>query len=229
MINEIARCMARAIPDCTAEEIADILWLAAARRAEPLGSRASSQAERAVVQQSGAPTPPPQEGEQGTVRPRRAEQRPTMLMHGSLPVAEARVAAATVVGLRAPASMAGAITTGRMFSPFRRIHRPGPYEVDVDATVEATADARRLTIVTRPARERGLDVALVADTSPVMTACRNAVAELEAILIRPAPSGRLADGRCHHTRRKCWCWTERAPSTSRTGWPTRQDAGWCCW
>jgi signal recognition particle receptor subunit beta len=176
--------MARAIPDCTAEEIADILWLAAARRAEPLGSRASPQAERAVVQPSGAPTPPPPQGEQGTVRPRRAEQRPTMLMHGGLPVPEARVAAATAVGLRAPASMAGAITTGRMFSPFRRIHRPGPWEVDVDATVEATADARRLTIVTRPARERGLDVALVADTSPVMTACRNAVAELEAILIR---------------------------------------------
>ena len=27
MINEIARFIARAIPDCTAEEIADILWL----------------------------------------------------------------------------------------------------------------------------------------------------------------------------------------------------------
>jgi signal recognition particle receptor subunit beta len=176
--------MARAIPDCTAEEIADILWLAAARRGEPPGSRPSARAERGVVQRSEAATPPPQEGQQGTARPRRAQQRPTMLMHGGLPVAKARATAATAVGLRAPASMAGAITTGRMFSPFRRIHRPGPWEVDVDATVEATADARRLTIVTRPARERGLDVALVADTSAVMTACHNAVAELEAILIR---------------------------------------------
>jgi signal recognition particle receptor subunit beta len=105
-------------------------------------------------------------------------------MHGGLPVAQAGSTAATAVGLRAPKSMAGAITSGRMFSPFRRIHRPGSWQVDVDATVIATADARRLTIVTRPARERGLDVALVADTSPVMTACTAAVAELEAILIR---------------------------------------------
>jgi signal recognition particle receptor subunit beta len=171
--------MARAIPDCTAEEIADILWLAAARRPEPLGPRPSPGTDLPAARRSGAAAPPPQEG-----GPRRAEQRGTLLMHGGLPVTQARATAATAVGLRAPKSMAGAIATGRMFSPFRRIHRPGPWQVDVDATVEATADARRLTIVTRPARERGLDVALVADMSPVMTACASAVAELEAILIR---------------------------------------------
>jgi cytidylate kinase len=180
VINEIARFVARAIPDCTAEEIADILWLATARNASPVSPNFAPQSALAV-QQTDEGTPPLREE---TATPHRTDQRTTMLRHSGFPVSETRSIAATAVGLRAPKSMAGAITTGRMFSPFRRIHRPGPWEVDVDATVEATADAQRLTIVTRPARERGLDVALVADDSPVMMACGSAVAELEAILLR---------------------------------------------
>jgi hypothetical protein len=48
--------------------------------------------------------------------------------------------------------------------------------------VDATAETGQLAVVTRPRSERGLDVALVADTSPAMTACRSAVSDLERLL-----------------------------------------------
>jgi WD40 repeat protein len=56
--------------------------------------------------------------------------------------------------------------------------------VDVEATVEATADARRLVVITSPGRERGLDVALVVDSSLVMSVFHGELAEFEALLRR---------------------------------------------
>jgi signal recognition particle receptor subunit beta len=197
VIDDVARSVARALPDATADEIADILWLARARHVAPVrpdprpGAAAAAQREQRPSPRHAAGTPPrepPREPPRKSVPSARgaddAGEPAALLSHGRPTVPGARSIAATAVGLRAPESMAGPLTTGRMFSPFRRIRRPGPWEVDVDATVEATADARWLTIVTRPARERGLDVALVADVSPVMSAYRDAVAELESILIR---------------------------------------------
>lgn len=190
MIAEIARSVARALPGAAAEDIADILWLAAARRPDP--DRPQPFPQRTPGQHRGPETPPafPQvevPGAVGAVVPQRTDQRALLLGNADDPVAEdKRPVAATAVGLRAPRTVSPLIGDGRMFSPFRRIHRPGSWEVDVSATVEATADARRLTIVTRRASERGLDVALVADASPVMTACADMVAELESVLIRSA-------------------------------------------
>jgi signal recognition particle receptor subunit beta len=190
VIAEIARSLARALPGAAAEDIADILWLAAARRLDP--DRPQPFPQRTPGQHRGPETPPalPQvavgEAADAAV-PQRTDKRALLLRDADDAVAkDKRPVAATAVGLRAPRTVSPAIGDGRMFSPFRRIHRPGPREVDVSATVEATADARRLTIVTRRASERGLDVALVADASSVMTACADMVAELEAILIRSA-------------------------------------------
>jgi len=67
---------------------------------------------------------------------------------------------------------------------FRRVHRPGRPVVDVDATVEATADAQRLVVVTRPDQERGLDVVIVVDETPVAIVWAEAIAELEGTLRR---------------------------------------------
>ena len=178
MIKDVARSLAAAIPDCTAEEIADILWLAGALPAVPDRARASPD-----TGTFRAPAPVSDMSPLETERPQ-ADQPAMMLTQVGGPVSGGRMVPATAVGLRAPVAMSRPLSTARVFSLFKRIHRPGPPEVDIDATVEATADARRLTVVTRPGRERGLDVALVADTSPVMTAFGAALTEFEALLLR---------------------------------------------
>jgi hypothetical protein len=181
VIKDLARSLAAAIPDCTAEEIADILWLAGTLPGAPESVPASPDSDEIPppAPVSDVPPSPPEE----TERPQ-ADRPEVMLTQNGGPVSGGRMVPATAVGLRAPTAMSRPLSTARVFSLFKRIHRPGPPEVDIDATVEATADARRLTVVARPGRERGLDVALVADTSPVMTAYGNALAEFEALLLR---------------------------------------------
>ena len=177
MIYNIARSLAAALPECTAEEIADVLWLVSALTGQPDG--AMGFLSRTSDKPSGTPSPAPE----GTEQPR-AEQRRVMLARGGSESSGGRMVPATAVGFRAPFAMNRPLPTLRVLSLFRRIHRPGPLEVDIDATVEATADARRLVVVTRAGRERGLDVALVADTSPVMTVYARALTEFEAVLLR---------------------------------------------
>jgi hypothetical protein len=181
VIEDVARSLAAAIPDCTAEDIADILWLATTLPPAPDSAPAVPDSETAPAPEpvSDTPVPPPMETEQP-----QADEPEAMLAQGAGPVSGGQVVSATAVGLRAPAATNRALSTARVFSLFKRIQRPGPPEVDIDATVEATADARRLTVVTKPGRERGFDVALVTDTSPVMSAYGAVLAEFEAVLLR---------------------------------------------
>ncbi|HRY10865.1 MAG TPA: SAV_2336 N-terminal domain-related protein, partial [Candidatus Nanopelagicales bacterium] len=90
----------------------------------------------------------------------------------------------TKVGLEFPAPGSLATASPTALSLFRRISRPGPPAVDVDATVEATADARRLVVVTRPSRERGLDAAIVVDPTLAAEAWARGIDELEGTLRR---------------------------------------------
>ena len=182
MIEDVARSLAAALPDCTADEIADVLWLVTARHEPP-------DAPLGVQQPAEAPVPLRSEGSAGG--PEAADEAITdvgrselMLAPGGSPALGGRMVPAAAVGLGVPAAATRQVSLGRVLAPFRRVQRPGPLTVDVDATVEATADARRLVVVTRPGRERGLDVALVIDTSPVMTVCRSELNEFEALLRR---------------------------------------------
>jgi proteasome lid subunit RPN8/RPN11 len=67
---------------------------------------------------------------------------------------------------------------------FRRVHRTGPPVVDVDATIDATADAGRLVVVTSPSLERDLDVAVVVESTAVAAVWSDAIAEFERSLRR---------------------------------------------
>lgn len=176
MIDDIARSLAAAVPDCTAEEIADILWLA---RLLPAGLGVAEGPD------SGGTMPsPPGTGVAGGSGMLKDGRAAVVMPHGRDPVSAGRTVAATPVGLRAPASVSRPLPTARALSLFKRISGPGVPEIDIDATVEATADTRRLTIVTKPGRERGLDVALIADTSPAMSACSNLLTEFEMLLVQ---------------------------------------------
>jgi tetratricopeptide (TPR) repeat protein/transcriptional regulator with XRE-family HTH domain len=181
VIEHLARCLAAAVPDCTAEEIADVLWLITAIAGQPGGAGSG---QRDIKTRPELPTaPPPMPAELDVSRPVRGARRAGLAIPagtGSAP--GGRISPATAVGFRAPPSITHPLGTARALSSFRRVHRPGVPQVDIEATIEASADAHQLVVVTSPARERGLDVALVVDTSPVMTACRTALAQFERLL-----------------------------------------------
>jgi FxsC-like protein len=176
VIDDIARSLAVAVPYCTAEEIADILWLARLLPAEPGTAEGSDSVATAL-------SSPGTDAAGGSGLPENGRAAAIMPQEGDS-VSTGRKVPAIAVGLRSPSSVRRPLSTARALSLFKRISSPGPAEIDIDATVEATADARRLTIVTNPGRERGLDVALIADTSPVMSACQNLLTEFETLLIQ---------------------------------------------
>jgi hypothetical protein len=178
VISDVARAVVSAIPGCTAEEAADILLLAgllAADRddAQAHGDEGAREPQRPGDELALAEPEPPQAEEDGVTLAQAWIRGPG---NGRVP--------ALSVGLRGPAGIPGPLASGRVLSLFKRVRRPGRPEVDVDATVDATADSGRLTIVTRPRHERGLDVAVVVDASVVMRALDGAVSEFEELLRR---------------------------------------------
>ncbi|MEV0128597.1 SAV_2336 N-terminal domain-related protein [Dactylosporangium sp. NPDC050688] len=185
MIDRVVRAVAAAVPGCSAEAVADALWLAT------IASRQDRPAPEPAVAATGEPA-----GRDGTAdppaepAPRPEQPAPAGGVTGG-ELVEATPAGAAVAGVPAVAVGLGTaaarrrpVPAGHALAPFRRIRRPGPPVVDVDATVEATADAGRLTVVTRPGWDRGLDVAIVVDDSPVAAAWADALGDFESLLRR---------------------------------------------
>jgi hypothetical protein len=114
VIEDVARSLAAAIPDCTAEDIADILWLATTLPPAPDSAPAVPDSETAPAPEpvSDTPVPPPMETEQP-----QADEPEAMLAQGAGPVSGGQVVSATAVGLRAPAA------TNRALSPAPRSAR----------------------------------------------------------------------------------------------------------
>ena len=91
---------------------------------------------------------------------------------------------ATEVAFGAPRPIRDPLTLPMALRRLRRIRAPGTVvTVDIDATVEATADAggRLMTVLTRPL-ERALDLALVIDGAPTMDIWEGTFDELERLL-----------------------------------------------
>ncbi|UXY17466.1 SAV_2336 family protein [Streptomyces cynarae] len=89
--------------------------------------------------------------------------------------------------LRAPEAKAvrAELTIGRALRPLKQ-HRPSPVrqEFDEGATAAAFADSGLADVVTRPARERWLDLAFVVDDGMSMLLWRRLAVELRALLER---------------------------------------------
>ncbi|GAA3208553.1 SAV_2336 N-terminal domain-related protein [Dactylosporangium siamense] len=210
MIDRVVRAIAAAAPGCSAEAIADALWLAT------LAARQDPEPDVALPA-AADPRPPDRDTTPAApVPPPRAEPPPGPPAGDLVETGPAETAAAGVpaiaVGLTAAADRRQQIPAAYALAPFRRVHRPGPPVVDIDATVDATADAGSLTVVTRPGRERGLDVAIVVEDSPVAAAWAEAIADFEGVVRRagafrqvtrwtlhwePAPVLRDANGADH--------------------------------
>ena len=180
-VLQVARCLAEAVPDCTVDEIADILWLAATARENDDSASRAQLGERPETRGPSATAwvsreEPGDTG--GTVTPA------FLLTQFRRPGPAGSMVPATEVGFRSPSSARRSLSSVRSLSLFKRIRRPGRPTVDIEATVEATADADCLVVVTAPGRERGLDVALVVDRSLVMAIHQDRLAEFESLLRR---------------------------------------------
>jgi GTPase SAR1 family protein len=184
VIDRIVQALAEQMPDSTAEDIADLLWVAALTVAT--GDPSAGAADDADAP-AGAPERPPITDAEPLSSDLAAGGTPSQqhdLVEPGTAVAFTGSTAATTVGLRVPAATDRPDLTARSFAAFRRIRRPGHPVVDVDATVDATADAGRLMLVTRPADERGLDVAVVVDRLATAAVWTDTIAEFEQLLRR---------------------------------------------
>ncbi|WP_239341568.1 FxSxx-COOH system tetratricopeptide repeat protein, partial [Frankia sp. CiP3] len=185
MITIVARAIAAAGAAFTAEDIADLLWLVAAQKSAPDkpaltgDGQVSSDIPAAVTGsrqptgQATSPVPPLSAG----------ESDPVLGLHQPGTEVGGPAVAAGVVGLRPPAPLGRPLELTRAFRPFKRVRGPGIRRVlDLDATVEATADAHRLVLAFTPELDRWLDIALVVDSAPSMVVWQEVFDELERLL-----------------------------------------------
>ena len=198
MIGDLIRGLATG-SDLSAEEILDVLWLSAIRAgpqpdlagepaAPPVADHADDP-EREHASPPDNPLPPPADGSEG-------EEAAGLLLR--LPdggpgsdVADADAGSepgelipAAEVGFGAPRPIRDAAALPRALRRLRQVRQPGPrLTVDVDATVEATADAggTLVPVFTRPL-ERSLDLALVVDGAPAMRVWDDTFDELTRLM-----------------------------------------------
>ncbi|GHG08904.1 MULTISPECIES: toll/interleukin-1 receptor domain-containing protein [Amycolatopsis] len=180
MIDRLARSLAAALPGLQGEQLAEALWLAAkypaafgpsTSPADVIGERTSQTSTEALE----APADTPAETSLNINLALTDEERSPQ---------ESEAVSVTEVGLRLLPANGPLQTTVTALSQFRRVRRPGPQVVDVDATIEATADAGRLVIVTGASQERGLDVVIVVDRTPVAMVWTDTIDEFAATLRR---------------------------------------------
>ena len=175
-------------PDFDAEEILDILWLSAVY---PAG-----QAEQAGP---GDTAPHPEDtGSQPDDSTAAQDALPPDTQSRREDVGDA--ASAPAVGFDAPSPLQRVATLPMAVRRLRKVVAPGPrLVVDIDATVEATAEARQLMpVLTRPP-QRALDLALVVDDSLSMRIWHDVFDDLEQLLaqtsaFRSVSRWRLATG-----------------------------------
>ncbi|MFG2623189.1 SAV_2336 N-terminal domain-related protein [Streptomyces sp. NPDC048507] len=181
--------------DVGAEELADILWLAARVDAAPSPRTPDGPAAAPGARRSGPPRPPSADGP-AALRP--AGAPPAAVRLFPAPATAATVTAAAPgsaadaggrrgVPLRLPrtASLDDPLALMRSLRPVGRRSIGGPgAELDEQLTVERSIEHMVPTPVLRPAESRWLDLALVVDTHHSMLLWSDLVAELRGILTR---------------------------------------------
>lgn len=175
MIDWLVQALAKS-SELSAEEILDVLWLSAAFPADNAGTNWEPGG-------SDSESEPDTQAKEGDAADSSADA-PVPLRIGGEPADYGELVAATEVGFRSPRSIPDALTLPAALRRLRRIRAPGPeIAVDIDATVEATAEAggRLITEVTRPL-QRVLDLALVVDGSSSMDIWTETLDEFERLL-----------------------------------------------
>lgn len=215
-----------------AEEIADILWLAArvdAAAAPPPGGRDGPAAGTDAPDPGPpppAPPPVPVRGAAGAL-PDGAVQ----IFAAPAPAAATDAGGRRGVPLRLPrtASLDDPLALMRSLRPVGRRSIGGPgEELDEQLTVERSIECMVPTPVLRPAESRWLDLALVVDTHHSMLLWSDLVAELRGILTR---SGVFRDVRTWQLtgtgpgRTPMLARVRGGPPATPWNWPTRPGGG----
>ena len=197
MIDSLIRALARSGAGLTAEEVADVLALvaagvepAAAGSTPPLGPAARGAGPDREKEPAGAL--PPLSAAAGDaiggdpLLARDSRYPGTGGVPVRLPAAgDAGGAPASAVALPSAAPLPRSLEFARSVRPFKRVRAYTSRQVlDIEATVEATAQARQLVIVSAPQQTQALDVAVVGDTSPSMVVWEGAVRDLAGLLGR---------------------------------------------
>ena len=227
---------------CTWEEIADVLWLAAAsaHEAEPTARAASPEA---------APEPAPPTGPPGPGQP--PPETPGTAQAGATPARDAPPAAkvyAPSLPTLPPSARGGGVPLGvpgvralpdplQLSRSLRPLKQRTPSrvarEMDEAATVDRVASEGVWLPLMRPAWERRFDLALVTDATPSMAVWSKNLRELRLLLehlgaFRDVRLWRLTTDAAPeaplvlHAER-------RAPRTSRGSWPALTASGSSWW
>jgi hypothetical protein len=168
--------------ELTNEEILDVLWLAAI---QPASQSAPPQDEQ---DEQDAATPAQREADESALADSDPESSPVAEAPLSLhmDVEQSRSGQrvpATEIGFGTPRPIRDALTLAIALRRLRRVRTPGrDPAVDIDATVDATAEAGRLLPVLRSPQQRALDLAIVVDDSWSMRIWNDTFDDLERLL-----------------------------------------------
>ncbi len=177
----VARALLQSYERLDAEQIADVLWL--------LASNSADTAARAVPSKDpvgDTPRSPPDVSApvvQG-VEPAEAARSTPSEIPAYLPgSAEKGITAARKIALPGPGALGHALEFTRSLKPFKRRHAAyHRREINLDATIFATAEAGRLVLVSAPGTERWFDLVLVADASSSMLVWRDTINDVERLM-----------------------------------------------
>ncbi|MER6122838.1 SAV_2336 N-terminal domain-related protein [Streptomyces sp. NPDC001795] len=203
----------------TADELADVLWLAqrvprqesaplALSLARKAGNAAAPAEEKSDARAAPSPRPPlPSHEETPSAELHAAPELPDAAgdpdddgdppsddgtddePRGEGPVPESQPAPepprALSIRIAQPRSLSGSLSTARALRPLKR-HRPNHrrHEIDEAATAARIAHTGVLDVVTRPGRERWLDLSLIVDDSGSMLLWQQLCTELHALFER---------------------------------------------
>jgi hypothetical protein len=179
-------------PECTADEIADALWLASQGLFPPRVARPTEPHETGSADGTNYEKLPEGDFKKSSKEPKLSEKivtkSPVVPLLPSVPgLAEDSGSGGTVGGLpvRVPAAQAlpGTLELARAFRPLmRRVDSRTQVQLDEEETVRRIADARIWLPVLAAVRARWLDVALVIDTHGSMLIWQQTVRELRLLL-----------------------------------------------
>ncbi len=184
MIRRLVAALDAADLELDAEAIADALWLARARGAEP----AADGEQRAVPPPTARTEPRPPDAEPqhppGDVQAEGDDKGPGDGTADGVP-ASGPGAEASPVTLAKASALPGVLELGRALRPLKQRHPSKRRRVlDADATVQYFCDTRVLTPVTRPGAEHWFDVDVFVDAGPSMAVWHDTAAEFVSLLQR---------------------------------------------
>ena len=165
--------------DLTSEEILDVLWLAATYPA----SHSTPARDEPGNQESAQHETDKREFEDSDTKSLPVPEVPLSLHVDVEPSGTGQRVPATEIGFGAPRPIRDALTLPVALRRLRQVRAPGPHlTIDVDATVDATAEAGRLLPVLRRPQQRALDLAIVVDDSSSMRIWNDTFDDLERLL-----------------------------------------------